>query len=215
LVHGDVQLKRVAVIGALAFIAVTPASASESQQPSVALAARPTVLKAAERTILRGAISSQREGEEVELRAKDCGQPSTRSIGVATTSPGGTFEQEFYAGVKTVVTAHWRNAVSAPVELRQEPRLFLINRRGRLEIGVGSKGWMWRKKVTIQRRAAGTWVRVKNVVLTDSASPSLGSSWVEAEFKLRVPRGTAIRAVLPRSQAKPCYLAGVSNTVRT
>ena len=35
------------------------------------------------------------------------------------------------------------------------------------------------------------------------------------EFRLAVPKGRLLRAVLPRAQARPCYLAGVSRTLRT
>ena len=53
--------------------------------------------------------------------------------------------------------------------------------------------------------------------LTDSlggGTPNSGS-WSEGTFTLSIPKGTLIRAVLPLSQAKPCYLAGFSRTVRT
>ena len=38
---------------------------------------------------------------------------------------------------------------------------------------------------------------------------------VERGLRFEVPKGTSIRAVLPLAQAKPCYLAGYSNIVRT
>jgi lipoprotein-anchoring transpeptidase ErfK/SrfK len=205
-----------AAVGAAA--AIAPAGAGDAQVPSVALVARPTVLGPAQLTTLRGTISNQREREQVELRVKDCGQLSTRSLGLAYTGPGGTFEQDFSPGVNATVTAHWNGAVSAPIQLRQEPYLRLRGRRaGRFQIGVGSRGWMWHKKVTIQRRVGGRWTAVKKVALTDSANTSGqgGYSWTGAEFRLRVARGSTIRALLPRSQAKPCYLASVSNNIRT
>jgi hypothetical protein len=36
-----------------------------------------------------------------------------------------------------------------------------------------------------------------------------------ASFRASIPRRTLIRAVFPRSQARPCYLAGYSNLLRT
>ena len=35
------------------------------------------------------------------------------------------------------------------------------------------------------------------------------------KLRFRVPKGTTIRAVLPRSQAGACYLAGYSKLIRT
>ncbi|MGH3132331.1 MAG: hypothetical protein ACRDNY_01060, partial [Gaiellaceae bacterium] len=112
----------------------------------------------------------------------------------------------------------WKGARSSPIALQQAPLLRLVRKSAReFEIGVGSQGHMWRKRVTIQRRAGGAWTAVKGVLLTDTAyAPGLGSgTWTEAEFRAQVPRGSVLRAVLPLSQARPCYLAGVSNTVRT
>ena len=35
------------------------------------------------------------------------------------------------------------------------------------------------------------------------------------KLRFKVPKGTTIRAVLPRSQAGACYLAGYSKLIRT
>lgn len=35
------------------------------------------------------------------------------------------------------------------------------------------------------------------------------------KLKFKVPKGTTIRAVMPRSQAGECYLAGYSKLLRT
>ena len=59
----------------------------------------------------------------------------------------------------------------------------------------------------IQRRT-GSWKKVRTVVLS-------GGSRFGTPFKLSVPKGSQLRAVLPKSQAKPCFLAGVSPTIRT
>jgi hypothetical protein len=42
-----------------------------------------------------------------------------------------------------------------------------------------------------------------------------GFGFGSAEFSTAVPRGTLVRAVFPLSQARPCYLAGCSNQIRT
>jgi hypothetical protein len=51
---------------------------------------------------------------------------------------------------------------------------------------------------------------MRSVVLTKSGYGGSAS----ATFRAAVPKGTLIQAVLPRSQAPPCYLAGYSNLVR-
>lgn len=121
-------------------------------------------------------------------------------------------------GVNTSIRAAWKGATSVPVQLRQAPRIQLdVREQGVFEVGVGSQGHMWRKKVVLQRRQGSSWVAVKQVVLTETQStPGLGSgTWTEAEFRASVPAGSVVRAVLPIAEARPCYLAGVSNTLRT
>ena len=44
---------------------------------------------------------------------------------------------------------------------------------------------------------------------------SAGIIWTSARFKASVRRGKLVRGVLPASQAKPCYLAGASASMRT
>ncbi len=44
---------------------------------------------------------------------------------------------------------------------------------------------------------------------------SYGEFAEKDHFKIAVPKGTTLRAVLPLAQAKPCYLAGYSKLIRT
>jgi hypothetical protein len=76
-------------------------------------------------------------------------------------------------------------------------------------VSVGGKVSFWRKFVLLQRfdRPRGVWITLRRVVITEDHGSTL-------EFRPRVPRGTLIRAVLPLSQARPCYIAGVSPTLR-
>jgi hypothetical protein len=70
--------------------------------------------------------------------------------------------------------------------------------------------------VEIQRRVGGRWTRVRTVTLTETyASPGNSGVWTDADFRLAVPAGTVLRAVLPAAQARPCYLGTASNPVRT
>ncbi len=58
-------------------------------------------------------------------------------------------------------------------------------------------------------------VNLQRVLLTDSGG--LGgapSTWTSGEFTAAVPKGTLLRATLPASEAKPCYLPGTSSSVK-
>jgi hypothetical protein len=86
------------------------------------------------------------------------------------------------------------------------------------EVEVRSLQQFWKRHVIVQRyeRRLGRWRDVKKVVLSKTgAAPGSTFVWTSAEFGVKVPRGTAIRAVFPLSQARPCYLAGYSNQLRT
>jgi hypothetical protein len=93
-------------------------------------------------------------------------------------------------------------------------------RGGRLRVRVGGTQSFWRKRVLIQRfdRRIGQWVAARTVPLTDTeggryAVPVIFS--LTQPFRLAVSRGTLVRAVLPRTVARPCYVAGYSQLVRT
>jgi len=202
----------VLTLAALAAVAVAGA-----QSPRVELSVRPTKLGPLQNALLTGAVSSGRTGESVVIQAKACGLTSFRNVRVIRTGPGGRWTQEFGPGVNTTLRAVWKGVRSAPVEVRQAPNVQLDQLSAReFEVGVGSLGHMWRKRVEIQRRAGGRWARLKSVLLTDTyTSPGSSGVWTDAHFTATLPRGTVLRAVLTAAQARPCYLRGVSNTVRT
>ena len=63
-------------------------------------------------------------------------------------------------------------------------------------------------------RARGRFVAVKRFRLTDSGVAGI-STVSTARVTASVPRGSLVRAVVPRTSVSPCYLAGYSNQLRT
>jgi hypothetical protein len=119
-------------------------------------------------------------------------------------------------GVNTMLRAVWKDSASAQIAVKQRARPYLLKRpSGRaFYVGVSGKRSFWHKRVLIQRfdTKSRRWVDLKKVVLTDTSSTSLPVAEVStsAEFTVNQPKGTLIRAVMPLSEAKPCYLGGVS-----
>jgi hypothetical protein len=206
---------------ALLTIALAPgamAVAVAGAQSRVAtLEARPTNLGPIQNAFLRGAVSSGRDGEQLILQAKPCLTSSFRNLFAFRTGPGGRWTREYGPGVNTILRVRWGKTFSNQVMVRQAPNLQLDETSpGQFEVGAGSAGTMWRKRVEIQKREAGRWVRVRSVILTETyTSPGQSGVWTDADFKLSVPRGTVLRAVLTTPQARPCYLGTASNSVRT
>ena len=168
--------------------------------------------------VLFGSIDSRRPGEPVSIQAKDCGRRAFRVVSGTTTHAGGDWTMHFGPGINSTVRAVWRNHVSSPIAIRQ-PAFVTLNRRTgrRVEVFVTAQRNLWRKRVRIQRydRRLSAWTNIRWVVLTDTyARPGSPFTSTVARLTLLVPEGTLVRAVLPSSEARPCYTAGVSRAVR-
>jgi hypothetical protein len=186
----------------------------------VTMFARPTIIPAINPwTTLYGSVESGKAGEGITIQAKDCGSSFFRVASGATTEEGGGWSIRYSPGINTVLRAVWDGKASNQVSVRQRPFVRLEQRgRNEFRVGAGSspRGGMpggaqasfWRKRMLFQRfeRRLGSWVTVKQVVLTDSGA---GTS-----FRAALPVGTLVRALLPLSQTRPCFLSGVSFTLR-
>lgn len=202
---------------------VVLASAAVAAPEPVTMLARPLVLGGDQRVALVGAVGSDKAEELVTIQARDCGAgtQSFRNVATARTRAGGSWSTEYFPAITTTLRAVWNDRASAPITVRQRASVRL--RRlpfspRRFEVAVVGKAQFWRKLVLLQRfdRRLATWAIVKAIVLTETAAAG-GTSfiWSSAEFNASFPKGTLVRAFLPLSQARPCYLAGVSKLVRT
>lgn len=176
----------------------------------VTLFARPTIVDSATpTTTLFGSVNSGKSGEEVAIQAKDCGQNDFNVVTGTTTHEGGGWSWIYYPRINTTLRAVWKGEASAQIQIRMRAAVYLAKRRSGkgFRVSVFGQRSFWRKRVEIQRftRQRPTWTTLRWIVL--------GSEYA-ADFTPRVPNGTLLRAVVPLSQARPCYLAGVSRTVR-
>lgn len=208
----------VLVLAAIAtsLVASTDARPAASQV-RVTIFARPTVIAWTRWTELYGAARDARPDDVVTIEAKECGSPSFGMYAEAHVGAGGGWSMDAGTGVTTTFRAVWRGFTSTQVTVRQAANVSLERRRrGRgFVVGVTAKRSFWRRTVEIQRRQSGGWRTVRTVRLTDSVRSTGMVSASEASFRLTVPAGTSLRAVLPAAQARPCYVQSVSGTVRT
>ena len=185
----------------------------------VTISARPSVVRWGTSTRLFGSTASGRADDIVTIEMKECGVPGAafRELFETHTSAGGAWTEE--TGLRTTTTFRARSGgdTSGDVTVRARPYVQLSHRFGRqFDVFVRALASYWRRHVLIQRfdRRLGRWVKVKRVVLTEGHATGVTAT-TGAEFRATVPRRTLLRAVFPRSQARPCYLAGYSNLLRT
>jgi hypothetical protein len=196
-------------------------AAAGAQGGGVSIAARPTVAPSFGTITLFGAIASPKANESVTIEVKECGlnQPNYRGVLAVDTDAGGRWHTDYYPGITSSIRATWNNATSTPITVRQAARLLirhLPNRRNTYEISVSGRLGFWHKRVLFQQRVGSSWKTLKNVLLTEQGGAgNAGTIWTSVRFKAFVRRGKLVRGVLPASQAKPCYLAGASNPMRT
>ncbi len=204
----------------LALVGSVRAGETAEAQERVTISVRPAIAIQTRVTVF-GKVDGARSGEDVSIRGKICGTPFFRVVAGAITQSDGSWSTFYYPYRLTTLRAEWRDETSAEVTVQKHATIRLRKRSARkIEVEVLGKSTFWRKRVFIQRfdNRLGKWSAVRTVLLTDSYGPAAGSpggKGASAIFTLSTPRGTLIRAVFPRSEAGPCYLAGTSNSIRT
>jgi hypothetical protein len=205
-----------AVLMGVLLVAASEAAETTRAQSPPTIFARPLVLDWAQPAQLYGSAPGASRDDVVTIEVRECGSSFFRTFVEVHASAGGGW----FAEVGSLVTATYRavfgGRASRSLTIRQRARIVLERRRsgrGFLVAVVGKRSF-WRRPVVIQRRRVGGWETLRRVGLVDSpASPGTVSA-SQATFRLSVPRGTVVRAVLPAVQAGPCYVESFSRAIR-
>lgn len=194
----------------------TAASAGgEQAADGVTLSVRPLVNP----QMVWGSVANGRAGQTVTVQFKQCGlyPVEFRDVSEVTTVDGGGWSAQLGASTNGVFRAVAGDAVSNRVSVQQRADVRLSPRPpGRYGVEVVATLSYWRKRVLLQRfdRRSRTWLNMRKLVLDNQFGPGLIWSTTD-KFKVKLPKGTTIRAVLPLDQAKPCLIAGYSNVLLT
>ena len=184
---------------------------------SVTIQTRANVLRSAEPYVgVVGQISTGAEGEYVVVKGKECGIPGAffRALGGATTMAGGTYEASVLVRTKTTLRAEWKTSTSSTVVVNKRAYISLMKEPDGFRVAVSSETEnVDGKRATIERLTGTGWKKLQTVVVR--AQPGYVQYAEKKKLRFKVPKGTTIRAVLPRSQAGACYLAGYSKLIRT
>jgi hypothetical protein len=205
------------VLVALVTLAASRDAATAPSQSAVTIFARPTVLGWNDLTTLFGTARGAGPQDVVAIEARECGSGFFRTLVEAHVNAGGGWTTDMGALVTTTFRARFRGSVSPGVRISKQAGVSLVRKRSGpgFVVAVTAKRSFWRKRVEIQRRQGGAWRAVRTVVLTDSVRSTGLVSASEATFRLAVPKGTRLRALLPAAQARPCYVQSVSRVLRT
>lgn len=204
-----------ALVALSAFLATTEARPSDVQA-RLTIFARPAVVAWAQSATVFGAARGAGSQDVVTVQVRECGSSAFTTYAEAHVNAGGGWELPVGTAVTSTFRARWRSSTSAPVTIRQAASVLLARERaGRgFVVTAISKRSLWRKTVEIQRRTGGAWRTVRKMRLTDSVKSTGLVSASEARFRLAVPKGAVLRAVLPFAEARPCYVRSFSKVVR-
>lgn len=203
----------VTLVGATAAMAL-----GGRQSETVTFIARPAVVAHGQPVTAIGAVESGRPDQLVAIQALPCDQPNWRDVAETYTRADGSWTVDFRPGISGKFRAFSGGSTSQAVSLQQRPFLYFNLRRGKFSVAVQAQRPFWHRRARVERfdPASGTWVTVKRVLLTNQES-GLGDPFIYTSsdaFTLAVPKGTTLRATLPADQARPCYAAGYSASLR-
>lgn len=183
---------------------------------TISWSAQPTVVSWNQQVTASGTIGSARADQLVTVQLRPCDEETWRDLGEATTTSGGVWTVDLLANISGLIRARSGDATTEPVTIRHRPWVFFSQRRpGQFRAGVQAYRQFWHRKLAIQRfdTKTRTWRTVKRVLLTKTEGGGGEQSDVASttdQFRVDVPKGTTLRATLPLSEARPCYLAGYS-----
>jgi hypothetical protein len=188
---------------------------------TISWSVRPLIVRWDELVIATGTIGSGQAGQLVTIQQRACDQQTWLDVGEATTTDSGNWSVDFLTRISGLLRATSGGATTDSVQLQQRPYVFFAQRRpGRFRAGVQAQRQYWHRRMRIDRfdRARGAWVTVKRVLITKTEGDGGGGMSDIASttdvFRINVPKGTNLRAVLPTEVGRPCYIAGFSPILR-
>jgi plastocyanin len=164
---------------------------------------------------LSGGASSKRAGETVTVYSQPFGATALAPVGTALTEGGGSWSFLVRPKLQTVYQARWKpastTATSQSLTVRVRPQVqFRVKAASGRTVTFFTKARGARSYagafVYLQRRNAfGQWVILRKAKLTATSAVT---------FTARLPLGRSrVRVFMPKTQAGPGYLAGISRTL--
>ena len=208
--YGSLVRRGLLIVGSALSLAAPAAAAA----PTITITTNLREVQGNQTFQVSGGVASGRAGEDVVVEVKECGSyaPFHKLAGTQTGGSGTWVEQVGLLG-GAQLRASWRGGVSDPVSVKVHPWMTLTYKGpGRYFVWVRADDFFGGARAVLERASRNKWVAVKKFTLKREQSFGVASSIATVRAKLE--KGTLIRAVLPKSQAGACYLAGFTNTFK-
>ena len=183
---------------------------------TLTLFADPLEVVFSSRVSLAGELSSKKAGVDIAVMARPCGRATATKAATVQTTAGGEFSTDLRTARNTVYTVQVGTTASEEVAVAVEPRLRLGRVAAhRYSLRVFAAQSFAGKFATFQRLKGSRWVSVKRVRLQKNATNILPTVISSVPFRWNSKTRPRVRAILPKAQAGSCYLAGISNEIRS
>lgn len=166
---------------------------------------------------LNGKLATGLSGQSVQVRAQACGETTTTLLATVTTTSNGAFSYQAQPSKKTEYTLS-NKGLTATIGVGVAPKLKLgKSSRHHYKLQVSAAQSFAGKVATFQRYrpAVKRWVKVKRVTLKASAAGTAPTVVTSAKFRSGIRARLRVRVSLGPKQVGACYLAGLSNTIRS
>jgi|KBSMisStandDraft_5_1062788.scaffolds.fasta_scaffold124456_2 plastocyanin len=165
---------------------------------------------------LTGELSSKKAGVDVGVMAKPCGKSTATKAATVQTTANGEFSTDLRAASNTVYTVQVGSTASQEVSIDVAPRLRLGRVAAhRYSLRVFAAQSFAGKWATFQRLKGNRWISVKRVQLQKNSTNILPTVISSVAFRWNSKTRPRVRAILPQGQAGSCYVAGLSNDIRS
>lgn len=200
-------------VGIVALFVLVPAAVAVAAATPPTLSADPLITSY---TALFGTVPGAGANQEVLIEAKECDAPSYVLVERTRTSASGAYRVERTVALRTSFRARARGAVSAAVTVQTRPGVRFEHEGGRrYNVWIIAYRFFDGRRGRLERfdSARQRWVLVRRVTIRRQSNPG-SYAQTGARFTAPARRGWLMRFVLPRDQARPCYLAGYSPLIR-
>lgn len=201
---------------AAALVAGVVAGAASAAAPGVSLQIKPKAIEYGQTVTLKGRISSGRAGAEVLVHAHSCHFTKAAVVRKLKTGKHGSYSFRIGPTLRTAYSVSWAKRTSRQISVGVAPQMTLYKSGANgflVGVTAGNGATFEGKHALLQRLVRGKWRTIGTASLTLTSDPNELNATSTGTVKVHVPHGAKLRAALPLSQARPCYLSGTSGVL--